>query len=117
MSFMARETEMPLPEYLGPMEIIRVRARQGAEKCRDRYQPTIQPAPWQRVAQIILRLISLLQEITGSSNVHTQSKYSCQDAKGFDSTTSPVVETRRISTSSPSNRNSAGKRTAWLLPS
>ena len=43
MSFMARVnvTERRLPEYLGPMEIIRVRARQGAEKCRDRYQPTI----------------------------------------------------------------------------
>jgi hypothetical protein len=30
--------------------------------------------------------------------------------------TSPVTGSRRISTSSPSNRNSAGRRTAWLPP-
>src|SRR5574340_1513106 len=30
--------------------------------------------------------------------------------------TSPVTGSRRTSTSSPSNRNSAGKRTAWLRP-
>ena len=34
----------------------------------------------------------------------------------LDNTTSPLVGSRWMYTSSPSNRNSAGRRTAWLPP-
>src|SRR5260370_34736313 len=43
-------------------------------------------------------------------------KNSSHDSGRRDRITSPVFSSLRIKTSLPSKRNSAGRRTAWLLP-